>query len=148
MFLVSLDVGGRVHMPFIPYMRWGSHISILAVLVCLFVIPHDPSSRIPSNRVGSDAMLVQRHLPGWHAAPSPVVSRQAVASSLPSTVQVPTPDTSSSEVMTARRLRQRLSVLRWMPRARGPALAIDSAAPPPISPPHERCGQARAPCRH
>lgn len=36
--------------------RWGSHVSLLAILLALFVIPHDPSSSLDPARVGSSAM--------------------------------------------------------------------------------------------
>lgn len=36
--------------------RWGSHVSLLAILLALFVIPHDPSSSLDPGQVGSSAM--------------------------------------------------------------------------------------------
>merc|ERR1719331_2847633 len=70
MVLVSLELGGLLNNPRMPFMRWGSHISIIAILV----IPHDQSTRMRPDQVGSDALQL-----GWHtmrprgpAAPTPV----------------------------------------------------------------------------
>ncbi|EOD36881.1 hypothetical protein EMIHUDRAFT_420881 [Emiliania huxleyi CCMP1516] len=74
MVLVSLELGGLLNNPRMPFMRWGSHISIIAILVTMFVIPHDQSTRMRPDQVGSDALQL-----GWHtmrprgpAAPTPV----------------------------------------------------------------------------
>ena len=56
MVLVSLELGGLLNNPRMPFMRWGSHISIIAILVTMFVIPHDQSTRMRPDQVGSDAL--------------------------------------------------------------------------------------------
>ena len=50
MVLVSLELGGLLNNPRMPFMRWGSHISIIAILVTMFVIPHDQSTRIKKRK--------------------------------------------------------------------------------------------------
>ena len=56
-FLCSLELGGRTYSPFPKgshfTMRWGSHLPLLTVLALVFVIPHDPSTRLEEWRVGS-----------------------------------------------------------------------------------------------
>lgn len=58
-FLCSLELGGRTYSPFPKgshfTMRWGSHLPLLTVLALVFVIPHDPSTRLEAWRVGSEA---------------------------------------------------------------------------------------------
>jgi len=127
MFLVSLELGGRLHMPYVPYMRWGSHISILAVLICMFVIPHDPSTRIPPNQVGSDALLVGRGTPGWHTVRPP---SHTWAASMPPPLTAPAP-APGSPVAEGGRLEMRVAVLRTAPRAREPTSVLSLPAHPP-----------------
>lgn len=133
MFLVSLEMGGRLHMPYVPYMRWGSHISILAVLVCMFVIPHDPSTRIPPNQVGSDAMLVSRNVPGWHSLRPAGLARQPPMPPSPFIVPPPAPGAPGSEGVPAHRLATRGAVLR-SPRAREPMSVLTLPAESPLLP--------------
>jgi len=56
MFLISLELGGRLHMPAMPHMRVSWKIPVLAILAVLFVVPHDPSSRV--QHVGSSGFRV------------------------------------------------------------------------------------------
>jgi len=44
--LVGLSMPGVKPHPAMPYMRWGSHVPILTILVVMFVIPHDPSTSL------------------------------------------------------------------------------------------------------
>ena len=43
--------------------RWGSHISLIAVLALVFIIPHDPSTHLNPWKVGGDAMKVGMDMP-------------------------------------------------------------------------------------
>uniref|UniRef100_A0A7S0Q7W6 Uncharacterized protein n=1 Tax=Coccolithus braarudii TaxID=221442 RepID=A0A7S0Q7W6_9EUKA len=45
-------------MPSLPYMRWGGYIAPLFILVLLFVIPHDPSTSLSPDQVGSHGMMI------------------------------------------------------------------------------------------
>lgn len=110
-------------MPYVPYMRWGSHISIVAVLICMFVIPHDPSTRIPPNQVGSDAMLVSRNVLGWHSVRPAGLARQPSMPPSPFLVPPPAPGAPGSEGVPAQWLAARGAVLRT-PRAREPVAVL------------------------
>jgi hypothetical protein len=55
MFQVPLGIFKN---PALPYMRVGSHIPILVVLALVFVIPHDPSTRIKPDQVGADGYTI------------------------------------------------------------------------------------------
>jgi len=54
-WLLPLDLGGAVRVPWLPHVRVSSHIPILAVLALVFVIPHDPSTRMNPEHVGAVA---------------------------------------------------------------------------------------------
>jgi len=56
MFLVSLELGGRLHMPRQPHCGWKPYFSITVMLALMFVIPHDPSVRV--KEVGSSGFKV------------------------------------------------------------------------------------------
>ena len=103
MVLINLCYRTKEVVPSVPNMRWNSHVSILAILVCMFIIPHDPSTRLPSSQVGSDAFGVGHTPPpkGKMATSGrtdrPIVpldrrggSPQAAAVSLPSATPWPT----------------------------------------------------------
>merc|ERR1719393_681543 len=53
MFLVPLGLSS-----YLPHMRFGSYVPILAVLALMFVIPHDPSTRMAQTTVGADGHTV------------------------------------------------------------------------------------------
>jgi len=54
-----------MHMPYTPFMRWGSHVPLLAVLAVMFIIPHDPSCMMLSpDRFGSWGLLIGSTLHG------------------------------------------------------------------------------------
>jgi len=60
--LISVEWGSKRY----TLLRWGSHISIMYTLAVLFVVPHDPSTRLPAHQVGSGAFnLGGRAPPGW-----------------------------------------------------------------------------------
>lgn len=55
MFQVPLGIFKN---PALPYMRVGSYIPITIVLALVFVIPHDPSTRISPDQVGADGYVM------------------------------------------------------------------------------------------
>jgi len=62
MVLLSLELGGRLHLPTAPYMRLSWKIPVLAILAVLFVVPHDPSSRV--QHVGSSGFRISSPISG------------------------------------------------------------------------------------
>lgn len=54
MFLVSLELGGAFRNNAFPYVRMGPYFSITVMLCLMFIIPHDPSTRIKPDQVGAD----------------------------------------------------------------------------------------------
>lgn len=77
MFLVSLEVGGAFKNNALPYMRVGPYFSITVMLALMFIIPHDPSTRIRPDQVGADGYamtsMFRRNAfqPQQHAADAP-----------------------------------------------------------------------------
>ena len=77
MFLVSLELGGAFKNNALPYMRVGPYFSITVMLALMFIIPHDPSTRIRPDQVGADGYamtsMFRRNAfqPQQHAADAP-----------------------------------------------------------------------------
>jgi hypothetical protein len=77
MFLVSLELGGASKNNALPYMRVGPYFSITVMLALMFIIPHDPSTRIRPDQVGADGYamtsMFRRNAfqPQQHAADAP-----------------------------------------------------------------------------
>jgi len=81
--LLSVDLPGRSSSGAFQ-MRWGSHISLLAVLAMVFITPHAPSTRLDPSRVGGDAMKV-----GGGGQGASVAMRPATSQLTPSRVAKP-----------------------------------------------------------
>lgn len=112
MALLTLDLGSSRKWLTLQ-MKWGSHTPILAVLVMLFVIPHDPSTKLDPTKVGSEAFGVRPFSPSQSSPGVGSRVRRKPAAVPASRVGV-TPQATAAGVLSAADKEQWPTTVAWL----------------------------------